>query len=339
MSTVITHFYNEEYLLKFWLRHHVERFNHGILLNYSSTDNSLDVVRQMAPHWKVIDIFDKYFDAEKLEEYIFAQDVQLTGPRISLTVAEFFIGDLSVATTKDLIVPSVELLALPEQGEFDGNLDFHSQVPWGIHYISNWSGRAKRGRLLTNRPFRHEPGRHFPVQGGAESCLIYRVGSCLVSEAMVNRRLQIQDRISNEEIEKGFGSQHTDNGKGLTRESLIASVERDFSFASDLSSLISCAIERELFKLYEPDFKYSRELVIQLIKQRDFQLERADNLELNSIREKKGISSLCGAGELAFQVWRAMISRFFRSFSAVKSTARRGLVTRAKSVDDNSTKK
>jgi FkbM family methyltransferase len=40
MTTLIGHFRNEEYLLPWWLRHHVPMFDHGVLIDYSSTDAS-----------------------------------------------------------------------------------------------------------------------------------------------------------------------------------------------------------------------------------------------------------------------------------------------------------
>ena len=51
--TVICHFRNEEVFLRYWLRHHVRLFDHGILIDYASTDASHEVIREYAPHWEV----------------------------------------------------------------------------------------------------------------------------------------------------------------------------------------------------------------------------------------------------------------------------------------------
>jgi hypothetical protein len=43
-STVIIHIYNEEYLLPFWLNHHKNIFNHGIII-----DNSINICKEICP--------------------------------------------------------------------------------------------------------------------------------------------------------------------------------------------------------------------------------------------------------------------------------------------------
>jgi hypothetical protein len=47
MKTVISHFYNEEYMLPWWLKHHRQYFDHGILIDYGSTDKSLDIIKKI----------------------------------------------------------------------------------------------------------------------------------------------------------------------------------------------------------------------------------------------------------------------------------------------------
>ena len=44
-TTVISHFYNEEYLLPWWLAHHTKLFDHGILINKGSTDRSVEICK------------------------------------------------------------------------------------------------------------------------------------------------------------------------------------------------------------------------------------------------------------------------------------------------------
>jgi hypothetical protein len=53
--TVISNVYNEEYLLPFWLEHHREIFDHGIIVNFASTDTSMDIVRELCPSWEIIE--------------------------------------------------------------------------------------------------------------------------------------------------------------------------------------------------------------------------------------------------------------------------------------------
>lgn len=52
-KTVICHIYNEEVYLPYWLSHHRDIFDHGIMVDYNSTDSSLDIVRTLTPHWEI----------------------------------------------------------------------------------------------------------------------------------------------------------------------------------------------------------------------------------------------------------------------------------------------
>jgi len=63
MRTVICHFYNEEYLLPWWLKHHLSLFDYGILIDHGSTDRSADICRELAPHWRLVRSRLSHFDA------------------------------------------------------------------------------------------------------------------------------------------------------------------------------------------------------------------------------------------------------------------------------------
>ncbi len=65
-KTIISHFYNEEYLLPWWLEHHKKYFNHGIMINYASTDNSVSIIKQICPDWTAIEYIGR---ADKLQSY------------------------------------------------------------------------------------------------------------------------------------------------------------------------------------------------------------------------------------------------------------------------------
>jgi len=51
--TLISHFYNEEFLLPYWLSYHSKIFDHGILVNYRSTDDSVQMIRELTPDWEI----------------------------------------------------------------------------------------------------------------------------------------------------------------------------------------------------------------------------------------------------------------------------------------------
>ena len=63
MRFVICHVRNEEYLLNWWLQHHKDKFDHGIIVDYHSTDRSMDLVKQITPKWQIIKSVNKDFNA------------------------------------------------------------------------------------------------------------------------------------------------------------------------------------------------------------------------------------------------------------------------------------
>jgi hypothetical protein len=63
--TVISHIFNEEYYLPFWLEYHSKIFTNGIIIDYYSTDNSVKIIESFCPHWKIIkkeEVFNEKVD-------------------------------------------------------------------------------------------------------------------------------------------------------------------------------------------------------------------------------------------------------------------------------------
>lgn len=102
-KVIITHILNEEYLLRWWIPHHLNKFDHGIIIDYGSTDNSLDIIRTLAPHWEIVKTVNENFNAYNadVEVYQIEKRIQQTYPgawMIALNVTEFLIGDTSILT-------------------------------------------------------------------------------------------------------------------------------------------------------------------------------------------------------------------------------------------------
>ena len=98
MRTVATNIYNEEFLLPHWLKHHVNIFDEGIVLDYNSTDSSLDIVRELAPHWKIVtaqqhDRFDATIN--NIEMLMIEKSIP-SGWKTSLNVTEFVFGNFDL---------------------------------------------------------------------------------------------------------------------------------------------------------------------------------------------------------------------------------------------------
>jgi len=98
MRFVICHVRNEKYLLNWWLQHHKDKFDHGIIVDYHSTDDSMDLVKQITPKWQVVKSVNKDFNAANcdIEVMNIERSIQQQYPyawMIALNVTEFLIGN------------------------------------------------------------------------------------------------------------------------------------------------------------------------------------------------------------------------------------------------------
>lgn len=88
---LITHIFNEEFLLPYWLKHHVPLFDHGIVIDYESTDNSLDIVRELAPNWEIRKSCNKWFVEPDIGEEVMRIEREIEGWKMVLNVTEFLL--------------------------------------------------------------------------------------------------------------------------------------------------------------------------------------------------------------------------------------------------------
>lgn len=93
-SIVICHFYNEEYMLPYWLEHHVKIFDHGVMINNGSDDASVDIIRRLAPNWEIVNTAFKCLDALLLDFVVQQQEARFNCWKICLNVSEFITSNL-----------------------------------------------------------------------------------------------------------------------------------------------------------------------------------------------------------------------------------------------------
>lgn len=87
---VVSHFRNESFLLPYWLEHHTRIFDTGILINHRSTDDSCEIVKRLAPGWKLVDSKLDCFDAQRTDDEVVEWEKTLnTTYRMSINTTEF----------------------------------------------------------------------------------------------------------------------------------------------------------------------------------------------------------------------------------------------------------
>ena len=91
--TIISHFYNEEYLLPWWLEHHKNIFDDGIMIDYDSTDSSVDIISNICPNWKIVRSRNQYFDAPLVDQEVMDYESEIDGIKVCLNTTEFLIAN------------------------------------------------------------------------------------------------------------------------------------------------------------------------------------------------------------------------------------------------------
>jgi hypothetical protein len=231
-KTIISHFYNEEYLLPWWLEHHKKYFNHGILIDYASTDNSVSIIKSICPDWTIVNSRNQFFDAKSIDDEVSDIESTVTGWKACLNTTEFLVGNMSLMNDipdQEITVPCFIMVDAEPELQPSYSKPLVQQKHHGIHYRGR-DPLARRPRLIHNKKRVEYPlGRHYNDYNTEELKVLWYGWSPFNRKAL-DRKLQIQNRIPESDKAQGFGSQHIADD-----EKLNTIFRREFyPFATDL---------------------------------------------------------------------------------------------------------
>jgi hypothetical protein len=223
-TTVICHFRNEEALLPFWLKHHRNLFDDGVLINYYSTDSSLDIIKDLAPHWRVVNTKNKQFSTFDIDNEVMEYEAQIEEWKMALNVTEFlFCKSLNdhVQTHIDnhstnFVVTKGFIMQDPEH-MIDVPLDYSQPIweqrHWGMPEPDPTRGPAHydRSRLLhKEKTGRYGPGRHTNEIGQVlrEPILYLLWYGWSPIKLKVQRNESTRPMLNQDDLGKGWGSHH-----------------------------------------------------------------------------------------------------------------------------------
>jgi hypothetical protein len=217
-KTIIAVFYNEEYLLPWWLNHHKQYFDHGILINYASTDNSVNIIKDICPTWEIVESRNKLFGAKEVDDEVTDIETRIDGWKICLNVTEFLVGDYSIlnnATTDNLVLPCCVMVDNQPDLIPDTNKSLVNQKTYGMHY-NDGASKIRRSRIIhSKRLYVYPLGRHFDTPHTTEDLVVLWYGFSPYNTDAVKRKLQIQTKIPPSDFAKGYGTQHNTNEEKL----------------------------------------------------------------------------------------------------------------------------
>lgn len=211
MKTVICHFFNEEHLLPWWLNHHKQIFDHGIMIDYHSTDRSMEIIREICPDWELRYTRNKYFDSTPIDQEVMDIEKELEGWRMCLNTTEFLYGN--IGHLEDRQEPTQYFIGnyvfvdmedqIKEPLTLSHDMPLHEQRYWGYNDTVNRGDRksagsmARMNRSIHNYEIKYNGGRHWPgTDRSFEDLVIFYYGYADISPAGVKRKAQIQTKIS-----------------------------------------------------------------------------------------------------------------------------------------------
>jgi hypothetical protein len=210
MKTIISHFYNEEYLLPWWLKHHKQFFDHGIMIDYHSTDNSVNIIKEICPTWEIVESKNLFFDSSDIDREVEEIEKRINGWRIVLNTTEFLVGDYKYIDNHDdnTILIGNYVFVDNKTENLDKDKPIYNQISFG--YIEHDAAQAFQTINLGNRPNRvlHTGNLKYPISGGrhydgkvsTKDLAIFYYAYLLKNEQIIKRKLQIQNKISEYEL-------------------------------------------------------------------------------------------------------------------------------------------
>lgn len=255
MKIIVTHIKNEEYLLPWWIQHHRDKFDHGVIIDYNSSDKSLNIIKELVPTWEIIQSRNIFFDSIECDREVVDVQKELyerypNAWILTLTVTEFLIGNTNLldekTDTQKMFIPVYPMVDKDSDylNEPDPNLSLIEQRTNGIHWtnpnIICYTNMEAGGyfnkdcRCLHNYPVDYlevQGGRHYGVERQFVSTEfgIFWYFFSPYTEKFVKRRLSIKENVSEEDKRKNRGVQHM-----MDREQLDKMFRQHQTYAEDL---------------------------------------------------------------------------------------------------------
>ena len=236
-TTLLTNIYNEEYLLPFWLLHHRDMFDDIIIVDYHSTDKSVEICKRICPDCKIITTRNAFFDAENIDTEFMDIENSIEGIKIVLNTTEFLFCETSVSIVFDGITQPTSFAVtavspyskknyiINNYYELMHNLlndDIRYHKDKGTRQLHNFANGAYIiGRHSTRNPSSHTDKLH-----------IVWLGYWPMNDNLLARKLQIHINIPQRDKDKKHGYQHF-----FTKEKMLEINQTNATSGTSLAQL------------------------------------------------------------------------------------------------------
>jgi len=212
-TTLLTNIFNEEYLLPFWLHHHKNMFDEIIIIDYRSTDKSVEICKSICPECKIITTRNEFFDARQIDIEFMDIENSIEGIKMVLNTTEFLFCQTSV---KDVFSDNINPISYSISTVSPYSLNTYN-INNNYELFSNLLNSDvvyhddRFTRQLHNFPNGcYSIGRHSSYNHCITTNKAFLVwfGYYPMNTHLLKRKLQIQQNIPQGDKDCGFGFQH-----------------------------------------------------------------------------------------------------------------------------------
>lgn len=218
--TLIAHVFNEEYLLPFWLEHHKDMFDEIVIIDYNSTDKSIEICKSICPQCRIIMTRNKYFKATDIDKEVMDIENSIRGIKIVLNITEFLICE---TTIKDIFIygpnpMSYAVTAISPYSLKKYNTDNYYNLINNLlsddvvyHYDRGFR------QLHNYNNGNYTPGRHSTLNVSINTNKAYIIwfGFYPMNNNLLMRKLQIKQNMPKSDIVQSLGFQHLYNKNNI----------------------------------------------------------------------------------------------------------------------------
>jgi len=213
-------------MLPWFLNHHKSIFDHGVMIDYHSTDRSVEIIRQICPDWEIVTSRNLDFQADHIDTEVEELERSISGWKICLNVTEQLIGDYSILDQepRQLLVPSVFFVDMNPDEPVNQQVPLYEQKFHGfMFYDSAQNFLERRSRSLHNISVHYPansttecmaPGRHWNTYN-TDKLVTFYYGWCPFNQDQLQRKLQIQTQIPLVDRQLNRGFHHITNAETL----------------------------------------------------------------------------------------------------------------------------
>jgi UDP-glucose 4-epimerase len=188
-------------------------FDELIVIDYNSTDKSIEICKNIWPGCKIIKTRNKYFDAKEIDVEFMDIENQIEGIKVVLNTTEFLFCETSV---KDIFINNTTPVSYAVNAVTPysiNNYDINNTYECFSNLLNDdvvyHNDRGVR-QLHTYKNGKYTIGRHGTGNSSIKTDKAHIVwfGFYPMNDKLLKRKLQIQQNIPQGDKDKGYGVQH-----------------------------------------------------------------------------------------------------------------------------------